>query len=221
MASSNGNFFRVTGPLCGEFTGPGEIPAQRPVLRSFDVFFDLCLNKRLSKQPWGWWYETPSWSWWRHCNEMILLTLLCWRAGLEHATPLWNPHLRKGVIDKAWNTCRHNSAFLYLKLFTKMCWNYNPHIIMLNCVLIWLKLLKTKYFAWIAMKSKLSCHVMHKNVVKDNCNTIVRGDQWSTLFFTRHHLARKCCSITKISPYDSNLKFTVAETVRWLIVSVP
>ena len=50
MTSSNGNIFRVTGPLCGEFTGPGEFPEQRPVTRSFDVFFDLCLNKRLSKQ---------------------------------------------------------------------------------------------------------------------------------------------------------------------------
>ena len=34
---------------------PGEFPAQRPVTRSFDVFFDLRLNKRLSKQSWGWW----------------------------------------------------------------------------------------------------------------------------------------------------------------------
>ena len=47
MTSSNGNIFRVTGPLCGEFTGPGDFPAQRPVTRSFDVFFDLRLNKRL------------------------------------------------------------------------------------------------------------------------------------------------------------------------------
>ena len=68
MTSSNGNIFRVTGPLCGEFTGPGEFPAQRPVTRSFDVFFDQRLNKRLSKQPWGWWFETPSWSLWRHRN---------------------------------------------------------------------------------------------------------------------------------------------------------
>ena len=28
----------------------GEFPAQRPVTRGFDVFFDLRLNKRLSKQ---------------------------------------------------------------------------------------------------------------------------------------------------------------------------
>ena len=68
MTSSNGTIFRVTGPLCGEFTGPGEFPAQRPVTRSFDVFFDIRLNKRLSKQSWGWWFETPSWSLWRHCN---------------------------------------------------------------------------------------------------------------------------------------------------------
>ena len=70
MTSSNGNIFRVTGPLCGEFTGPGEFPTQRPVTRSFDVFFDLRLNKRLSKQPWGWWFETPSWSLWRQCNAL-------------------------------------------------------------------------------------------------------------------------------------------------------
>ena len=39
MTWPNGNIFRVTGPLCGEFTGPGEFPTQRPVTRSFDVFF--------------------------------------------------------------------------------------------------------------------------------------------------------------------------------------
>ena len=67
MTSSNGNIFHVTGPLCGEVTG--EFPSQRPVTWSFDVFFDLCLNKRLSKQLWGWWFETPSSSLWHHCND--------------------------------------------------------------------------------------------------------------------------------------------------------
>ena len=50
----------------------GEFPAQRPVTRSCDVFFDLRLKKRLSKQPWGWWFETPSWSLLRHCNVLAL-----------------------------------------------------------------------------------------------------------------------------------------------------
>ena len=71
MTSSNGNIFRVTGPLCGESTGPGEFPTQRPVTRSFDVFFDMRLNKRLSKQPWGWWFETPSWLLRGHCNVCL------------------------------------------------------------------------------------------------------------------------------------------------------
>ena len=72
MTSSNGNIFHVTGHLCGEFTGSGEFPTQRPMTRSFDVFFDLRLNKRLSKQPWGWWFETLSWSLWRHCNVLFV-----------------------------------------------------------------------------------------------------------------------------------------------------
>ena len=45
---------------------PGEFPAQRPVTRSFDVFFDLHPNKRLNKQWCGWWFETPSCPFWRH-----------------------------------------------------------------------------------------------------------------------------------------------------------
>ena len=47
---------------------PGEFPAQRPVTWSFDAFFDLRLNKRLSKQSWGWWFETLSRPLWRHRN---------------------------------------------------------------------------------------------------------------------------------------------------------
>ena len=39
-----------------------EFPTQRPVTRSFDVFVDL------RKKLWGWWFEMPSPSLWRHCN---------------------------------------------------------------------------------------------------------------------------------------------------------
>ena len=49
---------------------PGEFPTQRPVTRSFDVYFDLRPNKWLSKQPWGWWFETLSCSLWRHRNAV-------------------------------------------------------------------------------------------------------------------------------------------------------
>ena len=67
MTSSNGNFFRVILALCaGNSPVTGEYPAQRPVTRSSDV--DLRLNKRLSKQSWCCWLETPSRSLWRQCN---------------------------------------------------------------------------------------------------------------------------------------------------------
>ena len=72
MTSSNGNIFRVTGLLCGEFTGYRWVPhTQRPVTRSFDVYFDLRLNKRLSKQWWCWWFKTPPRPLWRHRNVCI------------------------------------------------------------------------------------------------------------------------------------------------------
>ena len=51
---------------------PGEFPTQRPATRSFYVFFDLRLNKRLSKQSWGWWFETLPRPLWRHCNIIRL-----------------------------------------------------------------------------------------------------------------------------------------------------
>ena len=56
--------------LCAENSPvTGEFLSQRPVMRSFDGSFDLHLNKRLSKQWWGWWFETPSRPLWRHDNE--------------------------------------------------------------------------------------------------------------------------------------------------------
>ena len=68
MTSSNGNIFRVTGHFRGNSPVPGEFPTQRPATRSFDVFFDLHLIKRLSKHSWGWWFETLSPPLWRHRN---------------------------------------------------------------------------------------------------------------------------------------------------------
>ena len=73
MTSSNGNSFRVTGPLCAELTGHRWVPLPKASDAELDVFFDLCLNKQLSKQSWGWWVDTPACSLWRHCNEIYVL----------------------------------------------------------------------------------------------------------------------------------------------------
>ena len=76
----------------------GEFPAQRPVTRSFDVFFDLRPNKRLSKQWWGWWIETPSSPLWRHCNQ--------WMTGKGHnfKLPYYLTSIQWGMLpgDKYW-----------------------------------------------------------------------------------------------------------------------
>ena len=59
--------------LCvGNSLVTGEFPSQRPVTWYFDVFFDLRLNKRLSKQSWSWWFEMPSRSLWYHSNAIKL-----------------------------------------------------------------------------------------------------------------------------------------------------
>ena len=61
----------VTGLCEGNSPVTGQFFGQRPVTRCLDVFFDLCLNKRFSKQCWGWRFKTPSRSLWRHCNRSV------------------------------------------------------------------------------------------------------------------------------------------------------
>ena len=66
---------------------PGEFPTQRPMTRSFDVYFDLRLNQRLCKQSWGWWFETLLCPLWRHSNalhELYLLIIYYWKPNDTH-----------------------------------------------------------------------------------------------------------------------------------------
>ena len=79
--------FRVTSLLCGESLATGEFPSQRPLTRSFDVFFDLRLKKQLSKQSRRRSFETPLGSLWHHCNVVIyfldLIIRIFYRAKLQ------------------------------------------------------------------------------------------------------------------------------------------
>ena len=68
MTSSNENILHVTGHFCGEFTGHRWIPRTKSSDADLWYFFDLRLNEGLSKQSWGWWFETQSHSLWLHCN---------------------------------------------------------------------------------------------------------------------------------------------------------
>ena len=99
MTSSNGNIFRVPRALCvGNSSVTGKFSAQTPVTRSFHVFCDLRLNKRLSKQSWGRWSENPSRPSSRHYNaspktpvaETTFLLLYLFYAILCVLTPIVN-----------------------------------------------------------------------------------------------------------------------------------
>ena len=74
MTSSNGNIFRVTGRLCGEFTGHRWIP--RTKASDAELWCFMRLIKRLSKRSRGWWFETTLRPLWRHCNASMAKSLL-------------------------------------------------------------------------------------------------------------------------------------------------
>ena len=55
--------FRVTGPLCRDFTVTVEFPSHRPVAR-----FSVICAWMNGWVLWDWWFETPLPPLWRHCN---------------------------------------------------------------------------------------------------------------------------------------------------------
>ena len=85
-----------------------QFPTQRLMTWNFDVFFDRCLNKRLSKQSWGWWFETPLW---RQCNgEKGHDNALAWKRFPQycpfvrgiHRSPGDSPH--KGLLMQSFDS---------------------------------------------------------------------------------------------------------------------
>ena len=83
--------------LCaGNSSVTGEFPAQRPVTRSFDVFFDLRPNERLSKQSGHRWFETLSSSLWRHYNVSTLVDFKVWMVSLRF---IWYSYIRSTIED--------------------------------------------------------------------------------------------------------------------------
>ena len=95
----------------------GEFPTQRPVTRSLDIYFDLRPNERLSKQWWGWWFETLSRSLWRHRNEILKNCVsgpLLWDSNgdwspivnnAENVSMLWHQHLSRTISQRPVGYC--------------------------------------------------------------------------------------------------------------------
>ena len=124
-------FFALLALCGGNSPATGEFPSQRPVTRSFDVFFDLHLNKRLNKQSRRRWFQKPSRPSWCHCNGDIviaggtsvgysgILTQTVWRPTYLYDE---NPHAWKTVLilrrgsGRYWRPRSHyNGWFVWLR----------------------------------------------------------------------------------------------------------
>ena len=104
----------------------GEFPAQRPVTRSFNVFFDLRLNKRLSKQSRGRWFETLSRPLWRHSNESIFNSLnpgdTSWMSDTKPLPNLIRINLKAVRVLETHSLW--NMKILHLEISLAKCWSY-------------------------------------------------------------------------------------------------
>ena len=106
----------------GNSPGTGEFPSQRPLTRTFDVFVDLGPNKRLSKDWWGCWFETPSRPLWCQCNVSIRAAALA----------LWDP-----FSHDIWDSPTSHSFKRRLKFYLSEnqrnpCWTFKRKTISLS-----------------------------------------------------------------------------------------
>ena len=99
MSSSNGNIFRVTGHVTGHSLVNS--PHKGPWRGALIFFFDLRPNRRLSKQSWGWWFETPLCPLWRHRNGSLQFV----KASASEASLIASGHTWHN-ITMADDTCR-------------------------------------------------------------------------------------------------------------------
>ena len=189
MTSSNGSIFRVTGHLCGEFAGP----AQRAVTRSFVVFFDLRLNKRLSKQSWGWWFGTLSRPLLRHCYGYFgwpifdVLPGYIRQAFSEHSLLriptvvfLWG----KIVVEKIPKRGPRLACNIFTSSYENILLPYENALCMSpewrSLLYLYLNKCKILVVNWsIISCKKKKCHMLHDDVIKwkhfPRCWSFVRG----------------------------------------------
>ena len=148
MTSSMATVFVLLIICAGNSPVTGEFPAQRAVTWSFDAFFDLRLNKRLSKQSWGWWFETPSRALWRHCNVYWDLRFVCGNTMLHEKSTI--TYFSYKMLHAIWNfltrkqsefffQCRECSVFkscnrIYISQYTHLYEHVSQHKIWMTRV---------------------------------------------------------------------------------------
>ena len=174
-------------PFCvGNSPFTNEFPSQRPVPRSFDVFFDLRLNKRLSERSWGWWIDTPSCSLWRHRN----VTKTRDRDKTGSCTLMWDGCNK--YASRAWIT----ACILHCLVGCNLLNSLAPEAFDYS--------LRFVNFKLISMMNILSifCEIaigwMSQNLT-DHLSTLVQVMAWCRQA-TSHYLSQ--CWPRSLSPYD-------------------
>ena len=104
ITSSNGSFFRVTGPLCGEFTSHRRIPLTNG--QKCGCFFDWCPHKLLNKQSSDRWFEITR----RSCDVIVMIcsedSIFKYTSSLQ-----WRHNERGGVSNHQPRHCLLNRIF--------------------------------------------------------------------------------------------------------------
>ena len=147
--------------LCaGNSPFTGEFPSQRSVTRSFGVFFDLRLDKRLSKQSWGWWFR-------RHRAHYDVTGM--W---LEIAYRLWYDI---DYIDQTYNhrTLKSQSIMrsLVRQAFKKMLWERCwQGIHWISCLLVYFggtSPRKCKFcFVWLPNRKTITINTYRRRIYR-------------------------------------------------------
>ena len=140
---------------------------------TFDVFSDLRLNKQLSKQPWGWWFETPMWSLWRQCNDITSNPGdICFCSFKWHGMP-YSTHIC--VVSRKWKY--HSTVLL------KKNWSYMDIISVVATAYASLR-----YYYFLLVLWNLWCHIHIARVT--DINDILLGCDPLKLYDVRTNLSK-------------------------------
>ena len=185
--------FSVLLAICeGNSLVPREFPTQRPVMQSFDIFFDLCLNQWLSNDLWGWWFETLPHPLWRHCNGV-------------------------GACLDAAKTDLHHLHQRIFALVQQLCWdslNF-PH----GLNILWRSLSKNEIFIGYFCKLHVFKHGRYDDIMVRNTSSIIgilwgesTSDWWIPL--TMSSDAEFWCWYLPCQPHQSIVQ-TVGLSMIW------
>ena len=140
MTSSNGNIFRVTGHLCGEFTGHRWISRTKASDAELWCFlWSAPEKKRLSKQSRGWWFETPSRPLWCHCNGIAWLYMVFPHACITYISEIFTAiltHLRwhnplvtwSDVLFNLWQSRAVSRMYRYFAPIVCPSWDWSTPV---------------------------------------------------------------------------------------------